>query len=73
MCINCVFCKENEDLFFCENEENLTEAINKVKLSLPSGYEFQSLSLKPLPLKEPIKKCKKWSINIDLINSQLSK
>ena len=35
----------------------------KVKEAIPSGYEFEALSLKPIALKDPCKKCKKWSID----------
>lgn len=73
MCLNCTYCNENNEQLFCENEENLTAALNKVKEAIPSGYEFENLSLKPLPLKDPLKKCKKWCMNSILVLDELSK
>jgi len=71
MCLNCSFCEEIDDSLICKNEENLTAALNKVKESLPSGYEFENLSLKPIPLKDPLKKCKKWTLNENVIKEAL--
>lgn len=63
MCINCEFCGlDNDSNRVCYNAENMENAIEKVKAALPSGYDFVNLELKPLPLKEPTKKCKKWAI-----------
>ena len=71
MCLNCASCEESDDCLICKNEENLANALNKVKESLPSGYEFENLTLKPIPLKDPLKKCKKWSLNEEVLKQFL--
>ena len=63
MCLNCVSCEEQDGVLYCKNEENFAAALAKVKEAIPSGYEFETLSLKPIALKDPCKKCKKWSID----------
>lgn len=73
MCLNCLFCEETADSVICKNEDNLAAALNKVKESLPSGYEFENLVLKPIPLKDPLKKCKKWAANGEAILNALAK
>lgn len=62
MCINCQFCNEENDKFYCINSENQADAIKKIKESVPSGYEIENITLKPLPLKDETKKCKRWNI-----------
>jgi len=71
MCLNCSFCEESNDYLFCKNEENLAAALNKVKEAIPSGYEIAELSLKPIALKDPCKKCKKWVINSEAVLKEL--
>jgi len=71
MCLNCSFCEESDDSLFCKNDENLTAALEKVKESIPVGYEIENLSLKPIALKDPCKKCKKWAMNKDVVLKEL--
>ena len=72
MCLNCTFCDETSDeTLICNNKENLEAALNKVKESLPSGYEIETLTLKPIPLKDPCKKCKKWTLNQEVVLKNL--
>ena len=63
MCLNCEFCgSAGEGRYVCINEENKKNALEKIKESVPSGYEIETLSIKPLPLKDETKKCKNWVI-----------
>ena len=51
MCLNCNDCQDID-----------TKPVEKIKESVPSGYEIETLTIKPLPLKDATKKCKKWNI-----------
>lgn len=62
MCLNCNDCKHIDDKTVCINEENQKAAIEKIMQAVPSGYEVETLSLKPLSLKDATKKCKKWNL-----------
>ena len=62
MCLNCNDCKEIDGKTVCINEDNQKAAINKIMEAVPSGYEIETLSLKPLALKDATKKCKKWHL-----------
>lgn len=64
MCLNCTHCGEGEDgSLLCNNPEYLSAAVEKVRASLPSGYEFKQLELQPIPLKKPTRFCEKWTIS----------
>ena len=59
MCYNCKDCKEtadnDESLYKCYSQKNMDKALEKIKESVPDlGY---SITLEPLPLKNPSKKC----------------
>lgn len=71
MCLNCEFCQENEEHCVCLNDENREDAINKIKASFEGGYEIKDITLEPLPLKEPTKKCKRYHSNNTLIFNTL--
>ena len=73
MCLNCISCKDNGDNFICLNEENRIDAENKIKSTVGCGYEITSLTLSPLPLKNPTKNCKRYKINGTILIEQLSK
>ncbi len=62
MCLNCVYCCQEleTNTFHCGHPENKKDATNKLLQSVPSGYELASFELKPLPLKDCTKKCKRW-------------
>lgn len=65
MCLNCNDCQNVDTTPVCVNEENKNNAMEKIKESVPSGYEIESLAIKPLPLKDATKKCKNWSLYTD--------
>lgn len=67
MCINCMFCNTevtdtDDGKCFCENPDNKEDAVKKIKEAVPSGYEIEDIKLKPLPLKDETKKCKRWKL-----------
>ena len=72
MCFNCVSCSVEDDNCFCKNEDNLKDAVEAVKKNIPSGYELQNIELKPIALKDPTKKCKRWSLNLNTIVQELN-
>jgi hypothetical protein len=57
----------DSDSLYCNNSENKKDAMNKLLQSVPSGYELASFELKPLPLKDSTKKCKRWELNKNAI------
>ena len=83
MCLNCNFCStqvvnegEAEPYSLCINEEHMANALKKINLSVPSGYEIETLKIKPLPIKDVTKSCKKWLIHrdfLEIINELYSK
>ena len=69
MCLNCVYCSTNstDGECICLNEDNKSDAVQKIKASLDCGYEIVGLELAPLPLKEPSRKCKRHNLNTDVL------
>mgnify|MGYP002520957762 CR=1 FL=1 len=70
MCVNCSFMKENEDGgMVCTNEDNLN-AIKEKMMSAASGvtdsYAIVKFEIEAQPLKQPTKKCGKWSLSEDV-------
>ena len=64
MCLNCNFCQNEENSFFCVNETNTKNALEKIKAMAKekTGYEITNLELKPLSLKKPQMKCGNWML-----------
>lgn len=72
MCLNCKFCIENEDgTFACRNKNVLNIAKEKIMAAVPEGYEIENISLKPMALKNPIKKCPNYEVDVDLIHDEV--
>lgn len=63
MCLNCVSVTENGDEYRCINEVVLGIAREKMLAALPEGYEVGEIEIKPMLLKNPCKKCGKYSLN----------
>jgi hypothetical protein len=72
MCLNCVHCECKNEHCICNNDENKQDAVNRIKASFDGGYEIKNITLEPLPLKDPTKKCKRHTINSELVISNLS-
>jgi len=74
MCLNCKFCIENEDgTFACKNENVLNIAKEKIMAAVPEGYEIENISLKPMALKNPIKKCPNHDTDVHVIDNEIMK
>ena len=54
------------------NEENISLLFEKVKEAAKGlGFDIDTLTLKPMTLKAPLKKCDNHSINIEAITTYL--
>lgn len=73
MCLNCQYCSCQEDGCICDNEDNKNDAIQKIMASYEGGYQITGVTLKPLPLKDPSKKCKRYMLETTCILEQLEK
>lgn len=73
MCLNCESCVNETDTAFCNNPDNLNDAVEKIKQNIPSGYSLENIELKPLPLKDPTKKCKRWKLNVQSVLNEFEK
>ena len=71
MCLNCTSCNFADD-YFCQNEENMHDAVDKILANVPSGYAIEEIKLKPLPLKDATKKCARWSLETNTIIDELN-
>ncbi len=71
MCINCNSCNEKDNLMFCNNEDNLKDATNAMLKYVPKGYLVETLTLSPIALKDPTKKCIRWTLNENIVLSEL--
>lgn len=74
MCLNCKYCsfhntisEEPDNSCVCLNEDNKTDAIQKIKASFDGGYEIVGIDLAPLPLKEPTRKCKRYELHSNAV------
>lgn len=65
MCLNCIDCGLDGGVYSCHNENVLQAGKNKILLSLPEGYEIETLELKPMKLKDPTKKCSNHQFDVD--------
>lgn len=69
MCLNCKSCHPdaNQDSYgekyTCNNEKVMEVGKNKILAALPEGFEIETLTLKPMALKDPTKKCKNYSFD----------
>ena len=73
MCLNCCHVGFEDDACLCCNEDNKNDAIQKIMSSYEGGYQITGLTLKPLPLKDPTKKCKRYELNIAAVADAFSK
>ena len=74
MCVNCVYAQYNEETenYVCNNEEIMKIGIEKVKESAKNaGFDIDTLTLKPMNLKNPLKKCEKYIPNVSDIEEYI--
>lgn len=72
MCLNCIHMGFDEGNCLCCNEDNKNDAIQKIMSSYEGGYQITGVTLKPLPLKDPTKKCKRHALNNNAVSDALS-
>ena len=63
MCLNCEFVRDMSGEYRCVNESVLDGAKLKMMEALPEGYEIETLEIKPMLLKNPCKKCGKYTMD----------
>lgn len=71
MCLNCTTCITADDKYRCNNANVMELNKKKVLESLPEGFEIESITLKPMELKDPTKKCKNYNPNMELIETKV--
>ena len=72
MCLNCTYCQNNLDNCTCQNEDNKKDAEEQIRKSYDGAYEITTLTLSPLPLKDPSKKCKRYTFDADRLIRQIN-
>lgn len=73
MCLNCVSLVENEDgTYACVNETVMEKGREKILAAVPEGYEIDTLTLKPMALKNPLKKCGVHKTNFTALYEELN-
>jgi hypothetical protein len=63
MCLNCQSITIDGDEYRCNNDAVLGIAREKMLAALPEGYEIETLEIKPMLLKNPCKKCGKYTMD----------
>lgn len=73
MCLNCksMAMPIGEGVCTCVNESVMEKGKEKLIAALPEGFEIETLTLKPMTLKNPTKKCAFYECNFDLLLQQL--
>ena len=67
MCINCIDCLRENDGYFCKNSKVMETGRKKILDAVPEGFEIETLTLKPMALKNPTKKCPNYCVNEELV------
>lgn len=66
MCLNCMSLQDNNDgTFACCNEKVIEQGRSKILAAIPEGFEIETLTLKPMQLKNPLKKCGNYTPDIE--------
>lgn len=72
MCLNCMSLQDNNDgTFACRNEKVMEQGRNKILAAIPEGFEIETLTLKPMQLKNPLKKCNNYVPDIEGLIDEL--
>lgn len=73
MCLNCESLVVNEDgTYACVNETVMEKGREKILAAVPEGYEIDTLTLKPMALKNPLKKCGVHKTNFTALYEELN-
>lgn len=74
MCLNCAYSQYNssEDNYTCINESVMEIGVEKIRNSAKEfGFDIETLTIKPMVLKAPNKKCDKYAPNIEGIKEYI--
>lgn len=75
MCVNCTCLSYDKecDTFVCSNENVMQIGLEKVKEAAKNiGFDVETIKLKPMTLKNPLKKCKNYVPDIERINTLIN-
>jgi hypothetical protein len=73
MCVNCKSCICDTDKgYLCKNDKVMEVGRQKILASVPEGFEVDTLTLKPMVLKDPTKKCKNHQFDLDAVVEYIS-
>lgn len=68
MCLNCRSMEETSDgTYICTNESVMNKGREKILAAVPEGFEIDTLTLKPMLLKNPTKKCGAYEADIETL------
>jgi hypothetical protein len=73
MCLNCKSIIDNLDgTYSCVNESVMQKGREKILAAVPEGFEIDTLTLKPMSLKNPTKKCGAYDVDMDMLHIELT-
>lgn len=73
MCLNCTSLVSRLDgTYACMNETVMEKCREKILAAVPEGFEVDTLTLKPMALKNPTKKCGAYEANIPMLIEELN-
>jgi hypothetical protein len=68
MCLNCKSCTQTAvNSFGCTNEHVLEKGRAEILKNVPEGFEIENLTLKPMALKNPTKRCPNYWPDLELL------
>lgn len=78
MCLNCecvIFEEDSEGnrTYYCTNESVMEAGKKKILAAVPEGYEIETLTLKPMLLKNPTKKCANHTTDYGVLENELKR
>lgn len=71
MCLNCVNCTNNGKEFNCFNSVVIESYKNKILSNMPDDVEIKQFELASVKLKEPTKKCKNHTLNMEAVIAEI--
>ena len=72
MCLNCKSVILNGDgSYACINESVMEKGREKILAAVPEGFEIDTLTLKPMALKNPTRKCGAYEVNLEELHKEL--
>jgi len=71
MCLNCSFMAKNETSYTCSNESVIETGRKKILAAVPEGFEIDTLTLKPMTLKNPTKKCANYCLDKEAVMQEV--